>query len=138
MTRLLTLFLIFCSTMQLIAELLPIVPYEPDIVRLTGTLRESVCPGPPEYENIENGDLPEHIYVLVLDSPIHVEDIPPKENSWNEPEDNVLEIQVAAHPKDAQHLIHEHVAISGTLFHAHTGHHRTEVVMLDNRIEHLK
>lgn len=128
---------IFCSITPLTNVTLRIIPYEPDIVRLTGVLRENICPGPPEYESIENGDAPEHIYVLVLDSPIHVEDIPPKENSWNEPEDNVLEIQVAAHAKDAQHLIHKHVAISGTLFHAHTGHHRTDVVMLDNQIEHL-
>lgn len=137
MTQLLALLLAHYSIISLLAESFPIVPYGPDIVRLTGTLRESTCPGPPEYESIENGDAPEHIYVLVLDSPIHVEDIPLKENSWDEPEDNVLEIQVAAHPKDAQHLVHEHVAITGTLFHAHTGHHRTEVVMLDNLIEHL-
>ena len=119
-------------------ETLLTVPYEPDIVRLTGILRESTCPGPPEYESVERGDAPEHIFVLVLDSPIHVCDIPPKENSWNEPEDNVSEIQVAASTRDTQHLVGKHVAITGSLFHAITAHHRTEVVMIDNDIEHLK
>ena len=115
-----------------------IVPYEPNIVRLTGVLRENICPGPPEYASIEMGDAPEHIFVLTLDSPIHVRESIHKENSWNEPEDNVTEIQVAASPREAKHLVNKRVAISGSLFHAITGHHRTEVVMLNNSIELIK
>lgn len=115
-----------------------IVPYEPSIVQLTGILRENVCPGPPEYASIEMGDAPEHIFVLTLDSPIHVREFTTKKNSWNEPEDNVSEIQVAASPRDAQHLVNKRVAISGSLFHAITAHHRTEVVMLNESIELIK
>ena len=121
-----------------IDETPPTVPYEPDIVRLTGILRESICPGPPEYESVERGDTPEHIFVLVLDSPIHVKDIPSKKNSWNEPEDNVSEIQVAASRTDAQHLVNKRVAITGSLFHAITAHHRTEVIMTNKKVEYLK
>ena len=130
--------LFFCFIRPLTAETLPIVLYEPNIVRLTGTLHESTCPGPPEYESIERGDAPEHIFVLNLDSPINVKSIPPDKDGLNEPENNISEIQVAASPRNAQHLIGEHVAITGTLFHAITAHHRTEVVMIDEKIEHLK
>lgn len=129
---------VLCCAIPLLSETISIVPYEPDIVRLTGILCENICPGPPEYESVEMGDAPEHIFVLHLDSPIHVRDVPPKENSWNDPEDNVSEIQVAVSFKDAQHLLNKHVAITGSLFHAITAHHRTEVVMINNKVEHLK
>jgi hypothetical protein len=114
------------------------IPYEPNVVQLTGILCESVCPGPPEYASIEMGDAQEHIFVLKLDSPIHVRDVNPKENSWNEPEDNVSEIQVAASPKETQHLVNKHVEITGSLFHAITAHHRTEVVMINNHLDLIK
>jgi hypothetical protein len=67
-----------------------------------------------------------------------VRDVPPKENSWNEPEDNVSEIQVAVSSRDAQHLVNKHVAVIGSLFHAITAHHRTEVVMINNKLDYLK
>ena len=109
-----------------------IVHYEPSIVQLTGTLRECICPGPPEYENIELGDAPEHIFILTLDHPVHVRELAPKKDFLDEPEDNVTEIQVAASSREAQQLLGEHVKISGTLFHAITAHHRTEVVMIND------
>jgi len=130
---------ILCSCAALSNTSPPItVPYEPDVVQLTGILCESICPGPPEYASIEMGDAPEHIFVLKLDSPIHVRDVNPKENSWNEPEDNVSEIQVAASPKEAQHLVNKHVVITGSLFHAITAHHRTEVVMINDQLDLIK
>lgn len=113
------------------------VPYEPEIVQLTGLLCESVCPGPPEYANIEMGDAPEHILVLKLDSPVHVRDFNSKE-SWNEPEDDVSEIQVAATTKDARHLVNKHVVVTGSLFHAITAHHRTDVVMISDHLDIIR
>ena len=115
-----------------------IVDYEPSIVQLKGILRENICPGPPEYANIKMGDTPEHIFVLTLDAPVHVRESTPRKDSWNEPEENVTEIQVAASCSEAQHLVGKHVIISGTLFHAITAHHRTDVIMLNNSIELIK
>jgi hypothetical protein len=109
-----------------------VVYYEPSVVQLTGTLRELVCPGPPEYENIEMGDAPEHVFVLTLDHPVHVRELIPKEDFLDEPEDNVTEIQVAASSSEAQLILGKHVKISGTLFHAITAHHRTEVIMIND------
>ncbi len=114
------------------------IPYEPEIVQLTGILWESICPGPPEYASIEMGDAPEHIFVLKLDTPVNVRDLNPKENSWNSPEDNVSEIQIAASEKEAQHLVNKHVVITGSLFHAITAHHRTEVVMINDHLDLIK
>ena len=128
---------VLCSCLVLGKEPLSIVPYEPDLVRLIGVLCESICPGPPEYASIEMGDASEHIYVLRLNSPIHVKNVSSKD-SWNKPEDNVFEIQIAASSKDAQHFVNKRVAITGSLFHAMTAHHRTEVVMLNNEIELLE
>jgi hypothetical protein len=84
------------------------------------------------------GDAPEHIFILKLDTPVHVKDVNPKENSWNEPEDNVSEIQVAASSKEAQHFVNKHVVITGSLFHAITAHHRTEVVMMNDQFDLIK
>ena len=109
-----------------------VVYYEPSVVQLTGTLRECVCPGPPEYENIEMGDAPEHVFVLTLDHPVHVRELTPKEDFLDEPEDNVTEIQVAASSSEAQLILGKHIKISGTLFHAITAHHRTEVIMIND------
>ncbi|HEY2809884.1 MAG TPA: DUF4431 domain-containing protein [Rhabdochlamydiaceae bacterium] len=113
------------------------LPYEPEIVQLTGLLCESVCPGPPEYASIEMGDAPEHVFVLKLDSPVHMRDFN-SEESWNEPEDNVSEIQVAATTKDARHLVNKHVVVTGSLFHAITAHHRTDVVMISDYLDLIK
>jgi hypothetical protein len=125
-----------CTTLNNASS--PIVPYEPDIVQLTGILYESICPGPPEYTSIEMGDAPEHNFVLQLNSPIHVRDINFKENSWNEPEDDISAIQVALSPEDAQYFVNKPVVITGSLFHAGTAHHRTEVIMLNNQIDIIK
>ncbi len=129
---------ILCFCAMLNGDLPHIVPYEPDIVQLAGVLRESICPGPPEYTSIETGDTPERIFVLHLDSPIHVRDVNFKKNSWNEPEDNVSTIQVAVSPIDAQCFVNRPVIIIGSLFHAITAHHRTEVIMINNRIDMVK
>ena len=55
------------------------VYYEPSVVQLTGTLRECICLGPPEYENIEMGDAPEYVFALILNHPVHVSELTPKE-----------------------------------------------------------
>lgn len=119
------------------AHSLVTVLYEPEIVQLTGLLCESICPGPPEYTSIEMGDAPEYIFVLKLDSPIHVRDFNPKE-SWNEPEDNVSEIQIAGTTREARQLVNQHVVVTGSLFHAITAHHRTEVLILSNHLNLIK
>ncbi len=115
-----------------------VIYYEPSVVQLTGTLRECVCPGPPEYENIEMGDAPEHVFVLTLDHPVHVRELIPKEDFLDEPEDNVTEIQVAASSGEAQPILGKHVKISGILFHAITAHHRTEVIMINDSMSILE
>lgn len=125
--------LCFCAI--LLSTTPPTVHYEPEVVRLKGILRESICPGPPEYASIEMGDTPERIFVLHLDTPINVLNIDPKEDSWNEPESNISAIQVAASPHDVQHLINAPVVMTGSLFHAITAHHRTEVIMINDRID---
>ncbi len=130
------LVLCSCATLESVSP--RIVHYEPEVVQLTGLLRESVCPGPPEYMSIKMGDRPECIFILLLDTPIHVRNINPKDNIWNEPEDSVFTIQVAASRVDVQHVINKKVVVTGSLFHAITAHHRTEVIMMNNKITFIK
>ena len=56
MTFLLAWLPVLCSIGPQTNETIATVSYEPDIVRLIGTLHESICPGPPEYESIEKVD----------------------------------------------------------------------------------
>lgn len=95
-------------------------------VTISGAIKAHTFPGPPNYENIEAGDRPETSWILKPDQPICVEANPDIE--WENYEVDVSAIQLvfrAASPE----LKSSHVQVQGTLFHAHTGHHHTNVLM---------
>ena len=96
--------------------------YEPKVVTLSGTLRRATYAGPPNYESIRRGDKPETIWVLRLSLPICVvatDDINVREGDQKE----VQLILAAEQFKKYRKLIGQKVLGTGTLFHAHTGHH---------------
>jgi hypothetical protein len=110
-----------------------IVPYEPKVVRLTGKLYKKVYPGPPEYANIDAGDQPETVLILALTEPIDVESTMGMEDDGNEAEKGVLEIHIIfLDSAPSEYLMDQKIVVEGTLFHAHTGHHRRRVLMLAN------
>lgn len=102
--------------------------YEPKTVHLSGKLLREVHPGPPNYENIRKGDKAETIWVLRLSLPICVvatDDI-------NVSEDDQKEVQLvldAGQFKKYRKLIEQKVLVTGTLFHAHTGHHHKQLLL---------
>jgi len=106
--------------------------YEPVEVEVSGLLYEEVYPGPPEYTSVVMGDSPERAVLLTLNEPINVEIKEGEEvNSFNEPEKGVRELQVVF--SDSMHSRDQmkgEIVLSGTLYHAHTVHHRRRVLMM--------
>ena len=102
--------------------------YEPEEVELSGMLHETVYPGPPEYMSVEMGDHPEEVVILALKDPIDVEI--KGEDNFNEPEKGVRELQVVFLDSiPSAHQMKEEITLRGTLYHAHTAHHRRRVLM---------
>lgn len=102
--------------------------YEPKEIELIGMLHKKVYPGPPEYMSVEMGDYPEEVVILILKDPIDVEAT--KGDDFNEPEKGVRELQVVfedSMPTSDQ--IKKAISLQGTLYHAHTAHHRRRVLM---------
>jgi hypothetical protein len=105
--------------------------YEPEVVELSGFLYETVYPGPPEYMSVEMGDLPEEAVIITLKELINVRVKNLEEEGLNEPEEGIRELQVSfsdSVPTLAQ-MKHE-IVLRGTLYHAHTAHHRRKVLMM--------
>jgi hypothetical protein len=104
--------------------------YGPAVSTISGVISEKDFPGPPNYESIARGDLREAVWILLLDNPICV-----NQNigdDLSEAENNVTEIQLALDSEkyeNYRNLVHKPVVVKGALFHSHTGHHRTRVLI---------
>lgn len=104
--------------------------YETDGVTLLGTVVRKTFPGPPNFESVEKGDAPEEAWILHLSKPICVDADP--ENEMDVAERDVTDVQLALDGdlfSKIETLKGGRVLLTGTLFHAHTGHHRTSVLM---------
>lgn len=126
-------FILFLTTQVFASNIT--LKYEPEIVELQGTLELRTYPGPPNYENVRLGDAPEQCYYLRLIQPIDVKPVPNLESLINDViETNVNLIQLSIH-KDSLFLrlrkigMKKQIKLKGQLFHRHTGHHHTEVLM---------
>ncbi len=103
--------------------------YEPEEVEVSGLLHKAIYPGPPEYMSIETGDHPEEVVILTLKNPINIEI--KGEDNFNEPEKGVRELQVVFSDSIiSKSNMKEEVTLKGTLYHAHTAHHRRRVLMM--------
>lgn len=105
--------------------------YDPAEVSLTGTILRKTFPGPPNYESVRRGDKPETIWILHLENPVCVTG---NTDEINEPEQRVTDLQLvldgteyARFKKFTGGKIS--VRATGKLFHAHTAHHRTSVLL---------
>jgi hypothetical protein len=104
--------------------------YEPARVQLVGRLRRQVFAGPPNYRSVEHGDRPEPGWVLHLERPVSVVAVPG--DAFNQTERGVRQMQLvltAEQLRKYARLAGRRVRASGTLFHAHTGHHHTPVLL---------
>jgi hypothetical protein len=114
----------------------PTVFYEPSITELKGMLYQKTYPGPPEYYSVEHGDIPESPLFLILTEPVDVLLAEPEAEPFNQPEVGVREIQIIFSKDDPpEDLWSKGVNVRGSLFSAHTGHHRRRVLMMANSWE---
>lgn len=107
----------------------PCLPYGPTEVSLSGVLRTKAFPVPPNYESIKKGDRKETAWLLTLSNAVCT--------SGNEypdvSETNLRQLQLVImktdHWKTVRSLKGKRIKVTGTLFHSHTGHHRTRVLI---------
>jgi hypothetical protein len=100
-------------------------------VSLSGKVQSRVFPGPPNYNSIKRGDRPETAFILTLPTPTCT--INKTADDIDVPETDIREVQlVITKPSDwklIKRLLGKPVLITGTLFHSHTAHHRTKVLL---------
>lgn len=103
--------------------------YEPTVVELKGKLITKTFYGPPNYGENPDTDSKEEFAILVLSKPVNVR--------GNADPDAGYERTTVKHLREMQlvltmphkELIGKKVIVKGTLFHAFTGHHHTDVLM---------
>ena len=94
--------------------------------------------GPPNYGENPKTDSKESQYVLLLDSPIDV--VGSKEDVITQTEREVRRITLVVidfKANTVKPLLGSRVVVEGTLFHAHTGHHHTRVLIEVSSIRKL-
>lgn len=107
-------------------------------VTLRGKLRLKLFPGPPEYGSIEEGDRADYVWIIELDDPSFLITLNTPENELS------LDLADIVRREDAHDLIlcvsgnlertceeyiDQDVIIRGILFHAHTVHHYTPLLI---------
>ena len=118
--------------------------YEPEISTLSGTVFAEIFPGPPEYFDIKQGDKPEKFWILKLNKPITVSAKNGDEEQGVCPlERNVTRLQLVFNfPTVSPQKFGLHsgkvIAVTGTLFHSITIHHRTDVLVFVEKISPVK
>jgi len=110
------------------------VEYGPTIVTLSGTITRHLEYGPPNYGEDPAHDAKEVYWYLQLENPICVNG---KQQHFGERsedivgENNVRMIQIVymeGYPNGDRWINHR-ASITGTLFHAITGHHHTKILI---------
>ena len=102
--------------------------YAPRSVALPGKLTEVRNYGPPNYGENPKTDARVKVLVLKLARPLSVcGDSTSDINT--ESEKNVREVQLVMSDTSAKHLVGRAIVATGTLFHSHTGHHYTKILM---------
>ncbi|XHS77797.1 DUF4431 domain-containing protein [Burkholderiaceae bacterium UC74_6] len=106
--------------------------YDSEATQLSGTLFARVYYGPPGYGERPAEDSREGAWLLLLDAPICVTASPHPESDNNSFERDQIVVQLAAvhvSPGAIEGLVEKRVVVSGQLYHALTGHHRTPVLL---------
>lgn len=110
--------------------------YQPSVVTLHGTIQVKAFPGPPNYQSIADGDAPETGWYLQLQDTICLK-ASARADGIDKAEEDVNEVQLVL----KQELYHRYrdmvgkkIAVIGTLFHAHTGHHHAKILIVVKEI----
>jgi hypothetical protein len=121
----LSLFLFSASTIPASGACFDVSKSEPH--QLTGTLRYIVFPGPPNYEDVRKGDMPEPAYILRIASQICITG-----DEFADPMTFFSEVHLGASANATQKLksfVNKEVNVTlRDPFGAHTAHHRRPLV----------
>ena len=104
------------------------VDYWPVVVELKGKLSIRTFFGPPNFGENPKADSKERSWILSLDKSINVRAKTEADSILGPSVEDVRELQLVL-PKPNRELIGKKVIVKGTIFHAHTGHHHTDVLM---------
>jgi hypothetical protein len=112
--------------------------YYPSISKIQGQLTSRTFFGPPNYGEDPENDRKEKAYIIKLKEPVNVISKSNKieEGDFDITRFNIREVQIVSN-NDLTDLINKDVNASGTFFGAHTGHHRTEVLLEISQIEKI-
>jgi len=102
-----------------------VLEYGPAVVKLRGLLTKQDLPALPS----GTMETPETCLFLELDPSVAVSQ---GRDEWDVPERDISRVQLhlsAALHKVAVAMTGNHVSVTGSLFHEHTGHHRTKVLI---------
>jgi hypothetical protein len=123
------LMVLFMSLGTITASRAECLKFEPAVARLVGKLIAREYPGPPNYGSVA-GDKPETQWILLLRSPLCVDgDSASRTNVDSAAGVTEVQLVYTADPSDLKRLSGDSVEVTGTLIAAHTGHHRTPVLM---------
>jgi hypothetical protein len=104
-------------------------------VTLSGKVKLQTFFGPPNYGENPDTDSRETQAILALAKPICVEANPVE---YEEAEQNQLEVTLVPLKKEnLKSYEGKQIAVQGTLYHAHTGHHHTPVLIEIKQIEDI-
>jgi hypothetical protein len=112
----------------------PCLRYEPAVVQLLGQVVLRTFPGPPDYESIRRGDRAETQALLKLDQAICVLGDPKDEINSEAERDQRLVTLVPPSGMNLANYAGAQVRVEGPLFHAHTAHHHTSLLLRVTRI----
>lgn len=122
---------LFVTSLAAVAA--PCLRYDVDMIKLTGKVTLKTFYGPPNYGESPATDARETQAILFLEKPICVHANPV---DYYDAETNQSEVTlVPPSGVSLKDYASKHVTLQGTLFHSHTGHHHTPVLMQIARIE---
>lgn len=113
---------------------------EPATVILRGKISRKTFAGPPNYESVKEGDTPESYWILHLSKLICVnadEKIIDGEK-WEKKISSLQLILSGEQYAQYKGLLAKRVEVRGKLMHAHSGHHRTNVLLTVTEIKSVQ
>jgi len=129
MQRIIQLFVLFLLvSFSLFSEQNKVFNYDPEQVAVSGVIQQVSFPGPPNYENIQQGDAEEIYWILYLDQGIDII----KRDQINVEEKNITKIQLVLSKNqyiEYKKYIGQKVKVLGILFHGTTAHHKTSILL---------
>ncbi len=103
--------------------------YQPAVVELQGTLRVKTFYGPPNYGENPATDAREESPILILKNPVNVRGNRNPQIEFDRKSVRNLRAMHLVLVMPHKEFIGRKVIVKGTLFHAFTGHHHTNVLM---------